>query len=394
MGNINKRKIAFLINSLGRGGAERVITRIAPELNKRYDVTIILCDSNENIYECDLRIKCLQEEKEKSSIAYALSLNKKGQLLQKIIKEDNIELVISFLTVPNILNLKYNPTKKIISIRNNVKFDMHNGFFSKIKHIMEKYESKKADCVIVPSVELKKDFAIEYKYPSKKIVVINNPFNVKDIEKQSKDSVDLLFDKKTIVAMGRLNKQKGFEYLLKAYSLIDKINSQMIILGDGELKEDLQNVAREQNVSDRVIFMGGVGNPFKYIAKADVFVMSSLFEGFPNALVEAMACRVPVISTDCVSGPREILYDEPNFLQKATSIEYADYGVLVPEFDDLGDDNTNESKYKIMSEIIERFLVDDDLRERYAQKAIERANYFTLEKSVQGFSDVIESCLE
>ena len=104
-------------------------------------------------------------------------------------------------------------------------------------------------------------------------------------------------------------------------------DEKLIILGQGELNDDLRSLANELGLCDNVIFLGFKANPFKYMKRADMLVLSSLREAFGNVLVEAMACEIPVISTDCRSGPREIIAPNTDVKQSTQEIEYGKYGV-------------------------------------------------------------------
>ena len=113
-----------------------------------------------------------------------------------------------------------------------------------------------------------------------------------------------------LIAAGRLAEWKGFEYLINAFKLIEfKTNANLIILGDGELKEYLQNLIDNLNLSNRIELLGYVDNTYKYFKHSDIFILSSLVEGLPNVLVEAMMCGCTPVSTNCPTGPREVLQD-------------------------------------------------------------------------------------
>ncbi len=117
-------------------------------------------------------------------------------------------------------------------------------------------------------------------------------------------------EKPIVIGVGRLTKEKDFETLIKAFALVKKeIDARLVILGEGEERAKLEKLVKKLGLQNSVWMPGFVNNPYKYIAKADVFVLSSLYEGLPNVLIEAIAVGTPVISTDCLSGPREILLD-------------------------------------------------------------------------------------
>jgi glycosyltransferase involved in cell wall biosynthesis len=125
-----------------------------------------------------------------------------------------------------------------------------------------------------------------------------------------------------IIAVGKLKPQKDFETLIKAFAKVrTKFKARLIILGEGPMLSDLNLLVEKLNITDDVIFEGFVQNPFKYMRNADLFVLSSKYEGLPGVLVQALACGCPVVSTDCPSGPREIL-------------ENGRYGPLVPVADE------------------------------------------------------------
>ena len=120
--------------------------------------------------------------------------------------------------------------------------------------------------------------------------------------------------------------------LIRAFSKVAEKNENinLAILGQGELKEDLEKLVAEYNLQDRVFLLGFQSNPFKYVSKSSVFVLSSLFEGLGNVVLEALACNVPIISTDCKSGPREILAPGTSLDKKIESAETNEYGILIP----------------------------------------------------------------
>jgi len=143
--------------------------------------------------------------------------------------------------------------------------------------------------------------------------------------------------------------------------------------------------------SNSVLITGYQENPFKFISRSDVYVLSSLFEGFPNAMVEAMACGCPVIATDCKSGPKEILYENANLDNISTSIEKADYGLLVPPLDskENWDSSMTHNTEEILANAMLMYINDKKLCESYALKAAARSKVFSYERCKREFEGVI-----
>ena len=146
--------------------------------------------------------------------------------------------------------------------------------------------------------------------------------------------------------------------------------------------EYLQNLSKNLNVQNRVHFLGKKNNPYKYLKKSDIFILSSdNGEGFPNVLLEALTCNIPVISSDCLSGPREILAPDTDInkqLKKGDDIELAKYGILYP----VGD-------IEKLTKAIKLLTSDRKLREEYSLKGIERAKDFSVEKIIEEYKKVL-----
>lgn len=173
----------------------------------------------------------------------------------------------------------------------------------------------------------------------------------------------------------------------------DGISVRLLILGDGELRPALVKQAEQLEISDRVWMPGFVDNPYKYMAQADVFVMPSLYEGFSNAILEALACGVPVISTDHETGAREILAPASEYRQKVKDrIDLGDYGILVPVCG--GDMDFSSEQYLqgeiLLADAIKMVLTDSNLAKRYRQAALERAKQLDLKSVCKQWISVIE----
>jgi len=163
-----------------------------------------------------------------------------------------------------------------------------------------------------------------------------------------------------ILALGRLVSQKGFDYLIEAFANSKaKDNVDLLICGEGDDKEKLQVMIDERGMTGKIILKGNVENPFAYYAKADFYVLSSRHEGFPNILIEALACGCPCISFDCKTGPNEIIKDGENGLL----IEAENVLALTQGIDRLDNDkalqdtfrkNANKSVAHLSPEVIAR----------------------------------------
>jgi glycosyltransferase involved in cell wall biosynthesis len=145
------------------------------------------------------------------------------------------------------------------------------------------------------------------------VTVANNPVMAEDLEHQAKQPLEHPWlacgHGPVVVAAGRLTEQKDFPCLLRALTLVRQHDVRAVILGDGEDREALQALVSELGLDDSVELTGHVNNPYPFMAAATVFVLSSRWEGLPTVLLEALALGVPIVSTDCPSGPREILED-------------------------------------------------------------------------------------
>ncbi len=157
-----------------------------------------------------------------------------------------------------------------------------------------------------------------------------------------------------------------------------EIDANLYIIGDGILRDKLQQQIKRLNLNDRVFLLGKKKNPYKYLSKADSFVFSSNREGFPNVLVEALACNLAIISTDCKSGPREILAPDTDIdFQVQNRIELAEFGVLTP--------------IKRVDKIIEAMKIiqeNSKLFKNYKEKSIKRAMEFDKDKIIEEFINI------
>ncbi len=180
---------------------------------------------------------------------------------------------------------------------------------NKFKHLVFKYVFKNADKIIVNSLDFKKKFKSKFNIHTE---CIYNPLNKKEIIEKSKIKNKIKFDKKklNLINVGRYTDQKDQITLLKAVNLIkNKVNFNLLIVGRGIEKENLQDYIKKNNLSNQVQLIDYQPNPFNLIKSSDIFCLTSLYEGLPNVLLESQVLKRFIISSNCPTGPREILLD-------------------------------------------------------------------------------------
>jgi glycosyltransferase involved in cell wall biosynthesis len=170
---------------------------------------------------------------------------------------------------------------------------------------------------------MKNDLIKSFRIPSHKITIIHNPCDIDRISKMIPEVQNKKLKTKIIklIAVARLEKQKGLDLLLMAFAKLDRSRFYLTILGQGSEEINLRKLILKYDLSDRVNLAGFKSNPYKYMAEADLFILSSRYEGFPNVVLESMACGTPVVAFKCPGGIDEIISDNINgFLVKNNDI--------------------------------------------------------------------------
>ncbi len=283
------------------------------------------------------------------------------------------DTIMSFLNYPNLVllltaQLCGNKTRFFVNVRNHISSSAKNAkskWMRSVPRIMRCYYHL-ADKIVAPSYGVAEDIAKITGLPLDHITVIHNPVFRPEILTQAKQPVEhpwLNQDKiPVIVAAGKLKPQKDFKTLLRAFALVRSERPvRLIILGEGRCRTELMGLSKELMISSDVDFAGYVQNPHSFYSRASLFVLSSAWEGLPNALIEAMTCGCPVVSTDCPSGPAEIL-------------DNGSIGKLVP----VGDE-------KFMAEAIIETLESPPPRD----KIVERARIFSFDKAIKQYEHLM-----
>lgn len=331
--------IAIVINSLRiGGGAERVASTVGSALSRRgHNVFFGIFKNTDIKYPIEGKCDLLETKVSvKNSLLAFLNIFLRGRKIAKYCRENNIDAVVSFMEEANFASvisrvLFGNKSRLVLSVRENPRFK------KKKAKIMMKYLHKRADRVVANSraVEriLNREFGLE------KTFTIYNPIDYEKIRQESGKDMDPADEKlfKTgdiFINVGRLTRQKGHWHLIRAFSEVVKFKpeAKLVILGDGELRKDYEGMIKGLGLSGNVFLLGRKTNVFPYLAKSKCFLFSSLWEGMPNTVMEAAAMGLPIISTDCPTGAREIIAPE---LDVEQNIEYpyrGEYGVLLTNF--------------------------------------------------------------
>ncbi len=231
------------------------------------------------------------------------------------------------------------------------------------------YLLNRPSLLVVPSEGVRNDLRNSFGIAQEKIRVIYNGIDITKVQEAARKQADITdgYRGKTILTSCRLNSQKDFLTLLKAFKTVkEKVDSRLIIVGDGELKEEIVGHAKNLGIEGDLTLTGFQQNPFTFMKTADVSVLSSFFEGFGNVIVESMALGTPVVATDCPSGPSEI-------------IQHGISGFLVPVRDHKG-----------MADAILRILTVEKTRNTLVQHGLERAEHFRVDRMIEKFTGIIE----
>lgn len=381
----SKKNLVLLIPSLKRGGAERVVSRLSKILKDDFNLRIVLFDGSSIDYETECEITVFNEKAESNNIlSKTLKSYKRIIKYKKFKKNNEIDITYSFGNTANIVNIFSGYSDyKISSVRGfgNLKLT-DNTLKGFIYRNLTKYTLKKSDLIISVSEKIKYVLQERFNIDSKKVEVIYNGYNVDEIEMLSNQDISLeeeswIQGKFVYISMGTYRVEKGYENLLNSFAEVNKsnLNTGLIIIGKGSEKEKskLENLIQKLGLNDQVLLTGFTNNPYKYLAKSNCFVLSSRTEGFPNAMVEAMACGLPVISTDCNTGPREIL-SEQNLLLQSKGYEKQEYGILIKPFDEV--ETTEENLYHLISAMKE-IKDNTSLRSHYIQQSKLRTKKFS-----------------
>ncbi|MPM42495.1 Glycosyltransferase Gtf1 [bioreactor metagenome] len=330
--------IMIITQSLTGGGAEKLAANLSLELSKNNVVTVVTFREDISEFEyagCRINLNLPGGQGGFLSQIYTALLRILNT--KKIKRDRNIDCSISFLPQTDYVNVlsKRKKEKTIINVVSNMSYVYPAG----LKKTFRQLVIKLSDFVITVSEGVRQDLIDHFNLQASGSKTIYNSCDLHAIKLDciAGTEFERLCEElpdRFICSMGSFRLAKGHWHLIKAFSTIsDSIpDYKLVILGDGPYREkylDLINILR---LKERIILPGFANPPYSIICKSKLFVFSSIYEGFGNSIIEAMACGVPILSTDCDYGAREILSPNSNFKIKANDIEESDYGFLLPPF--------------------------------------------------------------
>jgi glycosyltransferase involved in cell wall biosynthesis len=409
-----RKKVLMVIPNLGLGGAQRAFHDHSVELQKRYDVTEAVFNFDEpNIYPSSNPLINLDVAGGGNALNKAANFAKRIIRLRALKSEMRVDVCVSHLEGADYVNLLSKGREKIILLIQGSKVHDRNinGLLGWLrKKVMMPALYKRADRIVTVSRDIMPEIIEAFGVDASKVLTIHNSFNVERVWAQAQEplpaELQAVYDAAPIlVTSARLAIQKNQAPLLDIFAdLLQRRPAKLVFIGDGELRNELTAKARtlglrvyevwkqEPLSADYdVYFIGLQQNPFKYIRPADLFVFPSGWEGFPLALGEAMICGAAVVTTDCPTGPREMLAPATTTpLTPIRAAERAEFGVLMPMLTEAG---TLQADEKVWTDTIEQLLANQTERLRLGQLAKQRMEDFTHKKIFQRWSEVIEEVL-
>ncbi len=366
-----KEKLLLISPMLHQGGFERVCITTARLLKPYYDVSIVIFDDADIAFDIrGLSIINIHLGVRNGKLAKITNLMRRAVRVRKLKQRMKPVIAYSFGPSANMVNAlsKTSLTSVFLGLR---------GYQDVADDPKMKLYVRKADRIICCSKEI--EAIVQEKYGYLQTATLYNPYDAEGITELSKEKVTDLPWKmededrpRILIGVGRDDPIKGFWHLIKAFYLVQKEIPQMrlIIMGDGSF-EQAKSLVSELQLEQKVYFPGVRKNPYKYLAASEMFLLSSYTEGFPNVLVEAMILGRPLISTDCRTGPAEIL-------------DHGKYGILVPDMGDTEDysGDTISEKETCFAEKIVEVLKDSERQKELSELERKRAGEFDYDSYV------------
>ena len=398
-----RKRILILITNLTFGGAQRVFFEQSRLLAKNHDVVECVFNLAEgHAFPTGNKIISLKVKPGINVIDKIWRFIQRVIRLRKLKNELRTEICISHLEGADLVNVLSKKNEKTICWVHGSKIHDENieGIIGWLRHMLIiPFVYRLANKIVTVSKAIQEELTRHYKVPSNKIEVVYNFFDIAVLLNSSQEVLDrsqaaIFSNGQTIITCGRLARQKNHASFIRWYASFKGLRKcKLIILGDGELREQLLSLCNELELKVfhpwadlscfedyDIYFLGFQQNPFKYLKRADVFILPSLWEGFPLVLGEAMACGLPIVSADCPTGPREILSLDLNE-KIMTTPDFTDFGVLLPTL--------KKENFAQWNTAISQILENPSLRADYANRASQRVFVFSKQEFEKGLFNTL-----
>ena len=369
-----RKRVLFIINSLAGGGAERVMcTLLRASQGELRDsrISLLLLDREAAMYDVPHWIDVQQLDCRHSLVRSIWSV-------WRALTRAKPDLTVSFLTRSNVANIIASALlgiPAVVSERVNTSSHLGAGAGAAVARLLVKATYPKARRIVAVSQGVADDLHASFGVRDERMAVIANPVDLDAIRAQAETGEPVPVEGPYGVTMGRLVPNKNFGMLIEAFAR-SRIAGKLLILGEGPERDALTRKVEALGLAGRVVMPGFSDNPFPTLARAAFYVSPSNAEGFPNSLLEAMSVGLPVISTNCPSGPSEVLADLPRE-QVGPGVTFAPHGILVAPNDP-----------DAMAQALQA-MADSARRESYAERAPKRAADFGVARAKDAYWAVI-----
>lgn len=315
-----KYKVLFVVNSLGKGGAERVVVNIANKMAEEGNSIFIITFDSEISYTMNENIEIINIQKSKNKLLkYIKTIIDFNKIIGSLERDKKFDVITSHLPFSNLICRLSSVRQRSIHVIHGV-YSMYEARGKMLLSIILKflYDGGK---VVTVSNGVKAEMLSRYNLKPEYIKTIYNPIDIEKIKKLSNEKVD--FNDKYLMYCGRLEEVKQPQIAIEAFAKGEFYKQhKLIILGDGSMKGDLISLCKKYKVEDNVVFLGWENNVYKWMKNCEMLMVTSKFESFSMAIVEALCCNCKVVSVDCDFGPREILKGEyKQYLSKVNDID-------------------------------------------------------------------------
>ena len=364
-------RLLLVITELTGGGAERVMSTMASYWAERgRDVTLItLWSVAKDFYPLSPRVRriALGLESESASLWQSLWMTlRRVRALRREVRATNPDVVISFMDVTNMLTLVATRGLSLPLIVSE-RVDASHHAIGRLRSQLRRRLYPWSDAIVVQSGDIAR--WARTIVTAEAVRIIPNPVRPMTLGRAAEPRP--VEGEHVIVSMGRLSPEKQVHFVLRAFAGVAQDNPDwyLAVLGEGPDRQSLQGLANELRIATRVRWMGLVAEPEQVLQHADLLVLTSRYEGFPNALLEGMACGLPVVSFDCPSGPRHIVRDGID-------------GLLVPAQD-----------LDALAAAMRRLMSDPSERKRLGARAVEVSERFGLDRVMAMWDDLIDDVI-